>query len=113
MRDSEADIFTVNLDSKEIVNLTKDKFANYAPTWATDGRSIVYLVRVSGNEKLFRMDANGTNPVQLTFGTHDDGGAQFLDANTLLFASTAVNPASRSSRTSRRTGRSTTSGRST
>ena len=93
MRGSEADIFTVNLDSKEIVNLTKDKFANYAPTWAPDGRSIVYLVRVSGNEKLFRMDANGANPVQLTFGTHDDGGAQFLDANTLLFASTAVNPA--------------------
>jgi hypothetical protein len=93
MRGSEADIFTVNLDTKEIVNLTKDKFANYAPTWAPDGRSIVYLVRVSGNEKLFRMDANGANPLQLTFGTHDEGGAQFLDANTLVFASTAVNPA--------------------
>lgn len=93
MRGSEADIFTVNLDSKELTNLTKDKFANYAPTWAPDGRSIVYLVRVSGNEKLFRMDANGGNPLQLTFGTHDEGGAQFLDANTLVFASTAVNPA--------------------
>ena len=93
MRGSEADIFTVNLETKEIVNLTKDKFANYAPTWAPDGRSIVYLVRVSGNEKLFRMDADGGNPLQLTFGTHDEGGAQFLDANTLVFASTAVNPA--------------------
>ena len=62
MRGSEADIFTVNLDTKEIINLTKDKFANYAPTWAPDGRSIVYLVRVSGNEKLFRMDANGAQP---------------------------------------------------
>ena len=93
MRGSEADIFTVNLDSKEVTNLTKDKFANYAPTWAPDGRSIVYLVRVSGNEKLFRMDANGGNPLQLTFGTHDEGGAQFLDATTLVFASTAVNPA--------------------
>ena len=39
------------------------------------------------------MDANGANKVQLTFGTHDEGGAQFLDANTLVFASTAVNPA--------------------
>jgi hypothetical protein len=93
MRGSEADIFTVDLESKEVTNLTKDKFANYAPTWSPDGRSIVYLVRVSGNEKLFRMDANGGNPTQLTFGTHDEGGAQFLDANTLVFASTAVNPA--------------------
>ena len=66
---------------------------SYAPTWAPDGKSIVYLARVSGNEKLFRMDADGANPTQLTFGTHDDGGAQFLDANTLVFPSTAVNPA--------------------
>jgi hypothetical protein len=93
MRGSVADIFTVDLESKDIVNLTNDAFAQYAPTWAPDGRSIVYLTRVSGNEKLFRMDANGGNKLQLTFGTHDEGGAQFLDANTLVFASTAVNPA--------------------
>ena len=93
MRSSDSEIFTINLDTKEIVNLTKDPFANYAPTWAPDGRSLVYLVRVSGNEKIFKMDANGGNKVQLTFGTHDEGGAQFLDANTLVFASTAVNPA--------------------
>ena len=93
MRDSDSDIFTINLDTKEVVNLTKDPFANYAPTWAADGRSLVYLVRVSGNEKIFRMDANGGNKTQLTFGTHDESGAQFMDANTLVFASTAVNPA--------------------
>jgi hypothetical protein len=93
MRNSDSEIFTMTLDTKEIVNLTKDTFANYAPTWAPDGRSLVYLVRVSGNEKLFRMDANGTNKTQLTFGTHDESGAQFLDATTLVFASTAVNPA--------------------
>jgi hypothetical protein len=93
LRGSDADIFTINLDTKEIVNLTKDKFAAYAPTWAPDGKSLVYLVRVSGNEKLFRMNADGSNATQLTFGTHDEGGAQFVDANTLVFASTAVNPA--------------------
>ena len=93
MRDSGSDIFTINVDTKEVINLTKDQFANYAPTWAPDGRSLVYLVRVSGNEKLFRMNADGSNKTQLTFGTHDESGAQFLDANTLVFSSTAVNPA--------------------
>ena len=29
---------------------------------------------------------------QLTFGTHDDGAAQWLDADTLVFASTATDP---------------------
>ncbi len=93
MRNAEADIFTVNLETKEIMNLTHDDFANYAPTWAPDGKSLVYLVRVSGNEKIFRMNADGTNKVQLTFGTHDEGGPQFIDADTLIFPSTAVNPA--------------------
>ena len=93
MRNSVADIFTVNLETKAIVNLTNDAFANYAPTWAPDGKSIVYLVRVSGNEKIFRMNADGSSKTQLTFGTHDEGGVQFLDADTLIFPSTAVNPA--------------------
>ena len=93
MRSADADIFTVNLETKEIVDLTKDTFANYAPTWAPDGKSLVYLVRVSGNEKIFRMNADGTGKTQITFGTHDDGGPQFLDADTLIFSSTAVNPA--------------------
>jgi hypothetical protein len=87
------DIYTINLETKEIVNLTKDEFADYAPTWSPDGRSIVYLKRVSGNEKLFRLDLASGKSTQLTFGTHDEGGAQFLDADTLVFTSTATDPA--------------------
>ena len=93
MQNANAEIFVVDVQSKEIRKLTSDKLAHYAPTWSPDGKSIVYVARVSGNEKLFRMNADGTNPVQITFGTHDEGGAQFVDANTLVFASTGVNPA--------------------
>ena len=87
------DIYTINLDTKEVVNLTKDDLADYAPTWSPDGRSIVFLKRVSGNEKLFRLDLASGASTQLTFGTHDEGGAQFLDADTLVFTSTATDPA--------------------
>jgi hypothetical protein len=93
MRNGVSDIFTVNLDTKEIVDLTNDEFASYAPTWTPDGKGLIYLTRVSGNMKLFQMDTSGNNKKQLTFGTHDDGGAQFLDANTLVFPSTATDPA--------------------
>jgi hypothetical protein len=93
MQNANADIFLVDLQTKELRKLTTDSLAHYAPTWAPDGKSIVYVARVSGNEKLFRMDADGKNPKQLTFGTHDDTGAQFVDPNTLVFSSTAVNPA--------------------
>jgi hypothetical protein len=86
------DIFVVDLATRDISNLTKDAFADSAPTWAPDGQSIVYLARISGNEKLFRLDLASGRKTQLTFGTHDDGAAQFLDADTLVFASTATDP---------------------
>ena len=93
MRGADANIYTINVDTKEIKALTKDSLPHYAPTWSPDGKFLVYLARVSGNEKLFRVNLDGTNPQQLTFGTHDEGGAQFWDADTLVFPSTAVSPA--------------------
>ena len=49
------DIFIVNLESGVVRNLTNDQFGDYAPTYAPDGKSLIYLSRVSGNDKLFRL----------------------------------------------------------
>src|SRR5436190_6025644 len=92
LRNAVADIFTIDLESGVIKNVTNDAFGDYGPTWTPDGKSIVYLARVSGNDKLFRLDLADGKKTQLTFGTHDDGGAQFVDADTLVFPSTAVDP---------------------
>ena len=92
LRSAIADIFTVDVATGEIKNITNDQFGDYAPTYAPDGRSIVYIKRVSGNDKLFRYDFTTSKHTQLTFGTHDDGAAQFLDPDTIVFPSTAVDP---------------------
>ncbi len=92
LRGAVGDIFVVNIDSGEIRNLTNDQFGDYAPTYSPDGKSILYLARVSGNDKLFRLDLATGTKTQLTFGTHDDGGAQFVNADTVVFPSTAVDP---------------------
>ena len=75
LRDAIGDIFIVDLDVGQITNLTNDEFGDYAPTFSPDGKSIVYLARISGNDKLFRFDLATSKKTQLTFGTHDDGGA--------------------------------------
>jgi hypothetical protein len=86
------DIFTVDLASGEVTNLTEDNFADSGPTWSPDGKSLIYIARVSGSEKLFRLDVDTGRKTQVTFGTHDDGQAQFLDADTIVFPSTATDP---------------------
>ena len=92
MRDGVTDVFVIDLESRAITNVTKDSFADYAPTWTPDGGALIVTTRVSGNEKLFRVEAADGKRTQLTFGTHDEGGAQFLDDKTLVFSSTAVDP---------------------
>jgi hypothetical protein len=92
IRGGTGDIFLLDLGTREITNLTKDDFADAGPTWSPDGSFIVYMARVSGNEKLFRLDVASGRKTQITFGTHDDAAAQFLDADTLVFPSTATDP---------------------
>jgi WD40-like Beta Propeller Repeat len=86
------DIFVVNIETGQLRNVTNDQFGDYAPTYAADGKSMIYLARISGNNKLFKLDFATGAKTQLTFGTHDDGGAQFLDPDTLVFPSTALDP---------------------
>jgi Tol biopolymer transport system component len=45
-----SDIFTVDLATGKYENLTSDDFADYAPTYSPDGKFLVYIVRVSGNQ---------------------------------------------------------------
>jgi WD40-like Beta Propeller Repeat len=92
LKDAIGDIFIVDIDTGQIRNLTNDQFGDYAPTFSPDGKTIIYLARVSGNDKLFKLDVASGVKTQITFGTHDDGGAQYVDADTLVFPSTAVDP---------------------
>ena len=93
LRGGVGDIYTVNLETQAVANLTVDDFGDYAPAYAPDGKSIIYNARISGNYKLFRVDLDTKKKTQLTFGTHDDSGVQFMDAHTVVFSSTATDPA--------------------
>ena len=64
-----------------------------APTYSPDGKFIIYNARVSGNQKLFRLDLDTKKKTQLTFGTQDETAAQFIDDHTIVFSSTATDPA--------------------
>src|SRR5262249_32427529 len=86
------DIYSVDLATETITNLTNDNFADAGPTFSPDGKYIVYVARVSGNEKLFRLDLDTRKKTQITFGTVDETAAQFIDDHTLVFSSTATDP---------------------
>jgi surface antigen Omp85-like protein/WD40 repeat protein len=93
LRGAVGDIFSIDLETREVTNLTNDTFGDRAPRFSPDGRFIVYLARVSGNDKLFRLDLETKAKTQITFGTQDETSASFVDEHTIVFASTATDPA--------------------
>jgi hypothetical protein len=93
LKNAIGDIWSIDVETQELKNLTKDEFADYAPTISPDGTYLVYMARISGNNKLFKLDLASGEKTQLTFGTHDDAAAQFLAPDTLVFSSTATDPA--------------------
>jgi hypothetical protein len=93
LRGAVEDIFTIDLETREVVNLTNDDFADYAPSYAPDGKYLIYNARVSGNQKLFRFDFDTKKKTQITFGTVDETSAQWIDDHTIVFSSTATDPA--------------------
>jgi Tol biopolymer transport system component len=93
LQNAVGDIFTVNLETRLVVNLTNDDFADAAPVFSPDGKFVLYNARISGNTKLFRLDLDTMKKTQVTFGTVDETGAQFIDGHTIVFSSTATDPA--------------------
>jgi WD40 repeat protein len=87
-----SDLFSLDLASEKITNLTNDPVADYAPSYSPDGTKIVYVVHAGGNDKLYELDLTSGTKKQLTFGTHDDTCPRFYDDHTIVFTSTATDP---------------------
>ena len=87
------DIFIVNLETGQIRNVTNDAFGDYAPTYAPDGKSLdLSGARERQRQAVPAATSRPSKKTQITFGTHDDGGAQFIDDDTIVFPSTATDP---------------------
>jgi Tol biopolymer transport system component len=67
-------IYTYNLATKEILQLTKDATNKGRLAWSPDGKNIYYESTMSdGKKDIFVMNADGSNPVNLTnFPGYDD-----------------------------------------
>jgi len=62
-----SDIYLMDIASKQWVQLTHDGGRNDFPSWAPDGRHIVFQSSRSGKEEIWMMLADGTKLHQLTF----------------------------------------------
>ena len=64
--DGNYDIYVMDPSSRQIVEITRDAARNERPSWAPDGRHIVFESTRSGSRQIWVMLADGTQPRQLT-----------------------------------------------
>ena len=67
-RDGNAEIYTMNPDGSEQVNLTEHPAGDYDPVWSPNGKQILFSSDRDGIFDLYLMDADGNN-VQKVFKT--------------------------------------------
>ena len=64
----EADIYIMSADGGPMRRLTSDPAADTVPTWSRDGAYIYFQSNRSGSAQVWKMKADGSNPVQITHG---------------------------------------------
>ncbi|MBB2144775.1 tolB protein precursor [Pedobacter sp. LMG 31464] len=63
MVEGQSDIFSYNMNTKEVAQLTNDDFSDYAPNFSPDGKKIVFS---SDRAAIASGNINAVNPINLT-----------------------------------------------
>ncbi|MCA9968589.1 MAG: PD40 domain-containing protein [Anaerolineales bacterium] len=67
------EIYVVNVDGTNLVQLTDNDAFDSWPVWSPDGRQIAFVSDRDGNQEIYVMNADGSNQRNLTQNPAEDG----------------------------------------
>jgi len=66
------DLYVMDVATQQIIEITRDAGRNERPSWAPDGRHIVFESTRSGTRQIWMMLADGSQAHQLTTAGHNE-----------------------------------------
>ena len=84
------DIYTMDITGENLVKIVDDPvYPDLNPRWSSDGSQILFISGMSGNMEAYLMNADGSNPVQVTRSAGMVVSAALSpDGNSIAFACT-------------------------
>lgn len=87
-RDRNYEIYLMNADGSDPINLTNDPAFDREPSWSPDGMQIAFSSARDGNAEIYVMNADGSNVIRLTDNpTTDEVPVWSPDGTQLAFQS--------------------------
>jgi len=84
-RDGNEEIYTMNSDGTDRVDLTRNPTDDTDPRWSADGSRIVFASNRSGNFQIYTMNADGTAVARVTHDANDDRRPTWTADGHILF----------------------------
>jgi TolB protein len=82
---AEGDIYVVDVDGTNRVQITQDPARDAGVTWSPDGSTIAFDSDRDGTTRLWTMDADGSNPTPLSAGPDDSYAEWSPDGTHVAF----------------------------
>ncbi len=85
-RDGNKEVYVMDANGRNQINLTNNSADDESPTWSPDGEKIAFESNRNGNQNIYIMDADGGNLKKLTESLSGDS-AWFPDGLKIAYAS--------------------------
>ncbi|MDE0689555.1 MAG: hypothetical protein OXI61_15415 [Candidatus Poribacteria bacterium] len=82
------DIYIIDIDGKNLVNLTNHPSDDFSPTWSPDGRAFAYVSNRDGNPEIYVMNTDAGQICEEPDGSPDGQGIAYVsvqDANKDIY----------------------------
>jgi dipeptidyl aminopeptidase/acylaminoacyl peptidase len=84
-RDGNEEIYTMNADGTNRVDLTRNPADDTDPRWSVDGSRIVFASNRSGNYQIYTMNADGSGVTRVTHDANEDRRPTWTADGHILF----------------------------